>query len=84
MEAEPLLREAAAIREAKFGAQDLRAAESRAALGMALAAMGKRADGESLLVSSCRTMASDRWGARQAQRCNADLRDVHRMVGRTR
>jgi eukaryotic-like serine/threonine-protein kinase len=82
MEAEPLLREAVSIRETKLGAQDLRTAESREALGVAMGTMGRRAEAESLLVSSCRTAGADRWGARQAAQCEADLREFYRRTKR--
>jgi tetratricopeptide (TPR) repeat protein len=83
-EAEPLLREAVTIRTQKLGGRDLRTAESGAALGVALAAVGRRPAAESLLVASCGVMAADRWGARQARACNADLERVRNQRERAR
>ncbi|HEX6049822.1 MAG TPA: serine/threonine-protein kinase [Gemmatimonadaceae bacterium] len=83
-EAEPLLREAITIRSQKLGAQDLRTAESRAALGITLGALERWAEAESLLVASCATMRADRWGARQARACDAELRAMRDSRRRTR
>ena len=82
-DAEPLLREAITIRAQKLGAQDLRTAESRAALGVTLGALGRWAEAESLLTASCKTMAADRWGTRQARACDADLRAMRDSRRRT-
>jgi hypothetical protein len=53
--ADSLLREALAIREAKLGEDDLRTAETRQALGLAVIAQGRRKEGEALVLEACRT-----------------------------
>jgi serine/threonine-protein kinase len=76
VEAEPLVREAIAIRTKRFGAGDRRTAEATAALGVAVASLGRRAEAETLMVASCRALATDRWSGRQTRECEAELQRV--------
>lgn len=67
------LGEALAIRVAKLGAEDLRTAETRQALGWSLIAQGRRTEGEPLVLAACRAYEQSPWAKRQARGCRAEL-----------
>jgi Flp pilus assembly protein TadD len=56
-EAEPLLREALAVRSRQFGADDRRTARAERTLALCLAAQGQRAEAERLLLHSYQTLS---------------------------
>ena len=61
--AEPLLREALAIRSGKRGPANVRTAESQRELGTCLARLGKVDEAEQLLLVSYRVFSGERHGA---------------------
>jgi serine/threonine-protein kinase len=75
-QADTLLREALAIRTAKFGSEDPRTAETTRALGENLAALGRYVEAESLLATSYATLSRDPYQGLQAERAGQALRAV--------